>query len=372
MKYRRFGQLDWDVSVLGFGVQSLPLTITAGETADLIRTAVDRGVNYLDLGSPEDDRFEHTAKLIGSAMEDGYRERIRLAAHIPVSRLRSATDLDTLLVRQLELLQLERMDFLILEGLNRNSWPTLLELGVLDRSETLRAAGRIGALGFSFRDHQQILRKILADYDQWDLCQFQYSYMDADHLPGLGGVRLANRKGLAIVAVEPLRGGRLVRNPPQQVAEIWAGAARARTLAAWGLHWVWNHQEVATVVCDMSTREQVVLNSTLAGSAEAGSLSIKEQVLFGRVRDAYRKLKPIPCAACRVCMPCPQDIDVPRILDLYNDAVMYQDAETARALYQKEQHHLDDCNECGVCANACGRMIAILDWLQKARDMLED
>ena len=101
-------------------------------------------------------------------------------------------------------------------------------------------------------------------------------------------------------------------------------------------------------------------------------MSIQEQVLIGRVRDAYRKLKPIPCAACRVCMPCPQDIDVPRILELYNEAIMYDDLEAARTLYEKEQHRLEDCNECGACVDACGRMIAILDWLEEARSLLEN
>ena len=369
MKYRRFGALDWDVSVLGFGVQGLAADAPGVE---MIRTAIGGGVNYLDLGSPAGGRFADTTRLIRDALQDGYRERVRLAAHIPVTRLRCAADLDSLLDGQLQALGQEQVDVLILDGLDRSAWPALQALHVLDRAAALQAAGRVTALGFSFRDHLRFLRPILEHRYPWVLCQFHYSYLDADHLPGLSGVRYAASRGLAVVAAEPLQGGRLAREPPRQVAEIWAGAERARSLAGWGLHWVWNHPEVATVVCDMSTLDQVQENTIQAGSAAAGGLSIREQVLIGRVRDAYRKLRPIPCTACRVCMPCPRDIDVPRILELFNDAVVYHEVATARAHYRQEQHRLQDCDECGACADACGRMIAILDWLPEAREMLED
>ena len=234
------------------------------------------------------------------------------------------------------------------------------------------ADGRIDKLGFSFHDDFQVLRGILESYDNWALGQFQYSYMDIKHHPGVSGLKYAAGKGLAVVVTEPLRGGRLTREPPESVAGIWAGALPKRTLAEWGLRWVWNHPEVATVVSDMSTMEQVAENLAFADSAEADSLSVPEQVIISQVRDAYRKLRPVPCTACRGCIPCPQGIDVPRIFELYNDAIMYNDSETARYIYGIEQHCIDDCNECGICANACGRQIAIPDWLKKAYKLLAE
>lgn len=372
MKYRRFGRLDWQVSVLGIGASGLAVLENDAAGVALLRAAIDGGVNYLDLGSPAAMTFAGTSRRVRHALSGGYRGRVRLVAHVPVTWLDNSADLDSLVAKQLEALGQERVDFLILDGLDRDTWPVLQALDVPQRAAVLREAGSIGALGFGFRDHLQILREILEHGDQWDLCQFQYNYLYADTMPGLGGLRYAADRGLAVVAAEPLLGGRLAREPPRQVTEIWAGAERARSLAAWGLLWVWDHPEVTTVVCDMNSLEQLQENIHLADVAQAGKLSVREQLLIGRVRDAYRKIRPVPCAACRVCMPCPQDIDVPRILELYNDAVVFNDEETARSVYRREQHRLQDCNECGACADACGRMIAILDRLQEARELLED
>jgi hypothetical protein len=175
---------------------------------------------------------------------------------------------------------------------------------------------------------------------------------------------------LAVVIADPLRGGLLARKPPPAIAAIWAGAEYQRTLTEWGLRWVWNHPEITTVVCDIHSGTQLRELAALAGKAKAGSLGVREQSLINQVRDAYRKLRPIPCSACRICMPCPQDIDVPRILELYNDAIMFDDPATARRQYRSEGHSLTDCDECGSCVQSCGRMIAILDWLRKADDLL--
>ena len=127
----------------------------------------------------------------------------------------------------------------------------------------------------------------------------------------------------------------------------------------------------AKTVSDVSTLEQLKENIALADVAVPGSLKVTEQVLVNKVRDAYQALKPVLCTACRGCMPCPQDIDVPRIFEIYNDAVMYGDAETARAVYLKEGHDINACNRCGICEEACGRNIAITEWLQKAKQLFD-
>jgi predicted aldo/keto reductase-like oxidoreductase len=355
--------LDWEVSVLGFGVQRLPIADEA-ESVKIVRYAIDHGVNYLDLGCPYDlERQKGLSLIVAKALEDGYREKVRIAASLPSLLISSSADLDRYTDQQLGWLKADAIEFFLLGGLNRESWPRLQEIEVLRWVEGATASGRIGKLGFSFHDHYQILRGILADYDGWTLARFQYSYMDADYLPGVSGLKYAAEKGVAVVAAEPLRGGRLTRKPPPSVAKVWATAPQKRSLAEWGLRWVWNHAEIATAVSDMSTLEQVKENIALADQAEPDSLTVAEEVLISRVRDAYRKLRPIPCTACRGCMPCPQGIDVPRLFELYNDAIMYNDMETARAIYRREGHDITDCNQCGVCV--CGREIPILDWLEK-------
>ena len=330
----------------------------------MLRYAVDHGVNYLDLGCPYDlEGQRRLTSVVAKALADGYRAKVKIAAGLPSLLIKATADLDHYLEKQLEWLGTGSLDFFSFGGLNGRSWPRLHELGVLAWAEKAMGRGLIGHLGFDFHDHFQALRTILNDYDGWTLARFQYSFMDADFLPGVSGLRYAADRGLAVVAAEPLKGGRLDKEPPPAVAGVWASAPQRRSPAEWGLRWVWNQAQVATVVSDMSSLEQVKANVALAGKAKANGLTVSEEVLISRVRDAYRKLRPIPCTACHGCMPCPLDIDVPRLFELYNDAVMYDDMETARAIYRREGHDITLCNECGACV--CGRDIPILDWLRK-------
>jgi len=363
-----FGGLDWEVSALGLGTARLPLD-EAGSLA-MIRYAIDRGVNYLDVPYLHDGKKRQAlGRLVGSALGDGYRQKVKIAAALPARIIGSPADFYRYLNEQLEWLGMDCLDFGIIGWLDRQNWPGLQEKGVLSWLESAVASRKIDNLGFSFHDDYQTLRNILNAWDNWTLCQFKCSYMDVDHHPGVGGIRLAAEKGLAVVVSGPLKGGRLVGELPDSVATVWGDALLERSLVEWGLRWVWHHPEIATAVSDMSTLEQLKENIDLAGVAVADSLTVREQVLVNRVRDAYRALKPINCTACRGCMPCPQDIDVPRIFELYNDAIMYDDVETARSIYRKEGHDIAGCNECGLCEDACGRNITICDWLKKARQL---
>jgi len=345
--------------------------INEAESVKMFRYAIDHGVNYLDLGCPYGvSQHERLTRMISQALQDGYRQKIRVTANLPSFLINSSLDFDRYLDKQLGWLQTDRIDFYLFGGLNRETWPRLQELEIMRWAEGAMSDNRIDQLGFSFHDDFQVLRNILDAYDNWALCQFQYSYMDVDHQPGVSGLRYAAEKGLAVVIAEPLPGGRLTKEPPEPVARVWESATQERALAEWGLRWVWNHPEVSTVVSDMSTMEQVVENLALADSAEPDSLTVQEEVLISRVREAYRKLSPIPCTSCRACMPCPQGIDVPRIFELYNDAIMYGDIETARSIYRAEKHDIENCTDCSVCVDACGREIDILDWLKKAHQLL--
>jgi len=340
--------------------------INEAESVRTIRFAIDHGVNYLNLDYPH----EHITNLISQALQDGYRKKIKIAASLPSLFINSSQDFDCYLNEQLRWLGMDKIEFCLFGGLNRETWPKLKELDALSWAEAAMNSGRIGYLGFSFHDHFHILREILDGYDNWALGQFHYSYMDSDRMPGVSGLRRAAEKGLAIVAAETLAGGRLAKEPPESVAKLWATASQKRSPAEWGLRWVWSHPEIATVVCDMSSMEQAAENIALADSAEPDGITVPEEVLISRVRDAYRKLRPISCTTCYGCMPCPKDIDIPRVFELYNDAIMYDDIKTARFIYHKEKHRIDNCNECGACADACGRKISIPGWLNKLSEIL--
>jgi uncharacterized protein len=369
--------MDWQASILGLGVMHLPSSGKATgefdgpETIKIIRYAIDHGVNYLDLGLPYDlSVHEKRSRLFGRALGDGYREKIKITATLPSLLIQQVSDCDRFLTQQLEWLQTGTIDFFLFGALDRYTWPRLQALGVLKWAEEAIAAEKIEHIGFAFHDYFQTLRDILKAYDRWTLGQFQFSYMDVDHHPGISGIQYAARQGLAVVITEPLRGGRLTKDPPMPVAQVWESAPVKRSLAEWGLRWVWNYPEISTAVCDVSTMQQLKEDLALADIVEPEGLTIEEEVLISRVREAYQKMRPIPCTACRSCMPCPQDVDAPRIFELYNDAVIYNDIPTARSLYNIEKHCIDDCNECGICIKTCGREIDIPQWLKEARKTL--
>ncbi len=378
MRFRAFGRLDWESSVLGIGVMRLPGFAEGGpgvldgpEAVRMIRHGIDRGINYIDLGFPWDPvRHEPVVRTVGKALAGGYRERVKVALTVPALLVSSATDFDRCLDAQLEWLGCDGVDFCLLGRLTRDNWPALQQIDIIRRLETAQAGGRLAYAGFSFHDHYQVLKSIVQAYDRWAVCAVQYSYMDVDHDPGATGIRWAAEQGLAVVATEPFKGGRLTKEPPAEIHALWERSGREWSPAEWALRFVWNHPGISVAVADMSSVRQMDDNLQVADAAEANSLSVSEEVVVGNVRDALRKRRPVPCPSCRPCMPCPVGIDVPRFFEIYNDAAMYDDIETARALCRDERIYPEDCNECGLCESRCAKRLPMIDLINEGRRFL--
>lgn len=376
MQYRTFGRLDWKPSALGFGAMRLPTIdgdparIDEAEATRMIRFAIDQGVNYVDTAHPYHE--EMSEPFLGRALLDGYRHRIRLATKLPCWHVESAEDFDRYLDEQLKRLQTDHIDFYLLHGLNAESWTKVRDLGVLRWAEEAIADGRFHHLGFSFHDRLEVFKEIVDSSSLWLFCQIQYNFMDIEHQAGTEGLEYAAAKGLAVVIMEPLRGGLLARNVPPVVEEIWDGAPRQRTAADWALQWVWNHPEVSVVLSGMSTMEQVEQNIASASQSGPGTLTDAELALFDRVRGMYSELARIPCTDCRYCLPCPSGVNIPRVFEIYNEARMYGDEEAARGSYSwlEEKERADLCVECGECLEKCPQQIEIPDWLAKAHELL--
>ncbi len=371
MQCRTFGQLDFKPSALGFGAMRLPIIagdqakVDEAEATRMIRYAVDHGVNYVDTAYLYHQGASEA--VVGHALLDGYRQRVKLATKLPVWTVKSIEDCDRILDEQLARLQIGCIDFYLFHGLNKGRWQVVRELGLLDWAERAMARGSFLHLGFSFHDRFELFEEILGAYDHWAFCQVQYNYLDHEFQAGTRGVRLAAEKGLGVVVMEPVRGGALA-NPPPPIQALWATSGRQRTPVDWALQWVWNQPEVSLVLSGMSTFEQVVQNVESAERSAVGALMPDELALAARVREAYRTLRPIPCTECRYCEPCPNGVDIPRIFQNYNDGIMLDARERARFLYtlQNESERAHNCADCGECEDKCPQQIPIRDWLKQA------
>ena len=376
LQYRKFGKLDWEGSALGFGVMRLPLTddnpahIDEPESIRMIRYAIDHGVNYLDMAYQY--HFGQSEPLLGRALRDGYREKIKLATRVAPWLIESSMDFNWYLNEQLERLQTDKIDFYLLASLNEEYWPKLKKLEALRWAEGAMADGRIGYLGFSFHDEFEVFKKIVDAYDNWTFCQIQYNYMDVDYQAGTQGLKYAADKGLAVVVMEPLRGGFLSKEAPEPVAKVWGSASSGHSPVERALQWVWNHPEVSVVLSGMSTMEQVIENVTFADRSRPDTLTKDELAMIDRVRETYRQLSPVPCTACGYCLPCSSGVEIPRILEFYNDAIMYDNAPRGQSFYSElnEKQCADRCNECGECVEVCPQGIQIPELMQKAHALL--
>ena len=376
MKYRTFGRLDWKPSALGFGAMRLPTLggdparIHEAEATRMVRFAIDQGVNYVDTAYPY--HREMSEPFLGRALQDGYRQRIRLATKLPCKYVEDATDFDRYLDEQLKRLRTDHLDFYLLHGLNAESWTKVRDLGVLRWAETAIADGRFHHLGFSFHDRLEVFREIIDASDLWLFCQIQYNFMDVEHQAGTEGLKYAAGKGLAVVIMEPLRGGLLARNVPPAVQQIWDGALSQRAPADWGLQWVWNHPQVSVVLSGMNTMEQVEQNVASASRSGPGTLTSQELELVALARNRYREQSRIPCTDCRYCLPCPSGVNIPGVFEAYNNAMIYGDEEAAqmRYLWIEEGQRADVCVECEECLEKCPQQIEIPHWLAKAHELL--
>ena len=357
MQYRRFGSLDWQASALGFGCMRFPTAdgdrlspnIDEAEALRMVRHAIDNGVNYLDTAYPY--HGGQSEVVVGKALGDGYREKVKLATKLPVWMVESAADFDRLLNEQLQKLQTDHIDFYLLHALNRGRWREIvLKHDLLTRAQAALDDGRIRHLGFSFHDDYESFEEIVNGSDLWSFCQIQLNYMDIENQAGVRGLKLAAAKGLAVVVMEPLMGGRLA-DPPKDIRAAMRGFPLQRPPAEWALQWLWDQPEVSVVLSGMSTMEQVKENLCFADRSRVGAFSEAEQALVAEAREKYRARQVIPCSKCGYCMPCPGGLNIPANFEYFNFAHLYDHVADARYKYKAfltEAERSVSCLGCGI------------------------
>jgi predicted aldo/keto reductase-like oxidoreductase len=295
-----------------------------------------------------------------------------VASKLPCWLVETPSDFDKLLNEQLARLQTDHIDFYLLHALHKASWEKMVAMDVLRSAEKAVSDGRIGHLGFSFHDEYEVFKQIVDAYDGWMFCQIQYNYMDIENQAGTRGLHYAAAKGLAVVVMEPLLGGRLAGSTAP-IQQLWDSAERKRRAADWALQWLWDQPEVSTVLSGMSTMEQVEGNLSSADSSGIHTLNESDQQLISQVREKYRALCPIPCTCCAYCMPCPNGVNIPRNFDVYNDGSIYEKPDWARNEYQQwmpADQRADKCIACQDCEPKCPQNIRISEWMPVIQNVL--
>lgn len=371
MEYRILGKTGQRVSALGFGAMRLPTLgkeadVNEAESIQLIRYAIDQGVNYVDTAYVY--HGGNGEAVVAKALADGYRQKVHLATKMPTWSVQTLADCDRFLDEQLVRLQTDRIDFYLLHCLGKASWEKIRNLGVRKWGEKAQADGRIRHFGFSFHDTYEALVAILDDYD-WSFCQIQYNFCNEEVQAGTKGLKYAAAKGIGVIVMEPLFGGTLA-NPPQPIQEIWDAAGRRPADVT--LRWLWNKPEVSLVLSGMNAMEQVQQNLESASGSGVGCLTEDEASLVARIQQAYRQFSPIPCSKCGYCLPCPNGVSIPVNFELFNNATVFQgnSVTLCRNLYYflPETERASACQACGVCEEKCPQKIPIVQTLERVRE----
>ena len=372
MQYRPFGRLGFKASALGFGCMRLPTLggdyakVNEPLAIEMLRYAIDHGVNYVD--SAHVYHGGNSERVLGKALRDGYREKVRIATKLPSWAVKEPKDFDRLLDEQLERLQVKKIDFYLLHNMQTTLWAKVRDLGALAWLDQIKTDGRVGEVGFSFHDSYERFTEIIQAYDGWAMCQIQYNYMNENVQAGTQGLEFAARKGLAVVVMEPILGGCLAK-ATESVQKIFDAAPTRRTPADWALQWVWNKPEVAVVLSGMSAMEHVVENVESACRSRVGGLTPEELRIVARVREAYESQRIIPCTQCGYCMPCPNGVNIQRNIQLYSDALVFKGNQLTlnRNIYRgmPEKARAGACLACHKCEEKCPQQIKITDWMPK-------
>jgi predicted aldo/keto reductase-like oxidoreductase len=373
MQYRKMGKLGIEVSAFGIGCMRFPMytneegkRVVDQELANkIIHTAIENGVNYLDTAYVYSDR--QAEKVLGKALQGGWREKVYVATKLPIWDCHSREDMDRLYEEQRNNLCVDCIDFYLVHALNRDQWHRMRDLGVREFLTDLKEQGKIKYACFSFHDNYEAFEEILNDYD-WDMCQLQFNYMDVNNQATIKGVELAGEKNIPIVIMEGLLGGRLA-NVPDTVQAVFDSYPEKRSAVEWAFRWLCNFPQVGTVLSGVTNMEQTMDNLAIFDRTGVNIMSQEELDIVTKAREEYLRRTKVGCTGCRYCMPCPCGVDIPAIFGTWNEAFKYNTNISGNGRYRRmveENKGADQCVECGACMEMCPQQLNIPELLKAA------
>ena len=383
MEMRNLGSTGMKVSPIGLGLMRLPLEgggvgFTSSRGADfeagvsLIRHAIDSGINYVDTAF----NYLHgeSEKVLGAALQDGYRDKVIVATKSPIWMLKEKGDFDSLLAKQMGRLKTDHIDVYLLHCVMKGDWKNkVLPTGTIESLIKAKEDGRVGAIGFSFHDTTDFFKEVV-DYAPWDICQIQLNYLDQEFQGGLAAARYAASKGMGVIAMEPLRGGHLA-NVPDRVADVFNTAERKREPIEWAFDFLWDKPEISLLLSGMTYPEQIDENAAYAARSHVGMLSAEEKALYDKAIDAFHSYNTIPCTGCNYCADCPEGVAIPYNFQTYNQYVLSGDMDRAKWEWETSiplnGARANACIECGTCEERCPQHIEIIKELKKVTALFE-
>jgi predicted aldo/keto reductase-like oxidoreductase len=348
---------------------------------EMIRYAADNGINYFDTAYGYHGRTSE--EVLGEALEGGCREKVKIATKQPFGTMADLKTgggkniLDNVrrnLENTLKKLRTSYIDLYLIHNIGTSSWEGIKQNKIIELYEKFRAEGLIRGIGFSYHGKFPCFKDVMEFYD-WDMCQMQQNFMDVEREATEEGIRLAGKKGCALVIMEPLRGGGLA-NAPKRVKAIYDEYPVKRSPAEWAFRHVLDYPEVSTVLSGMTTMEQVKENIEIffIPDINPGCVSSAEREIINRVKAAYESVKTIPCTSCEYCLPCPKGLNIPAVFSRYNEAAMFESFDQPRRSYMfmtKAGQDASVCVECGECEKKCPQHIKIREQLKVAHAALK-
>ncbi len=363
---------------MGFGCMRLP---TAGGRIDvdaaekLIVSAVQRGVNYLDTAYIYNGSEATLGEIF--ARNPGLRDKVNVATKLPISRCQAQEDFDKYLSRSLERLKADHVDYYLVHNVtSAGAWERLEELGIEEWVSRQKEAGRIGQIGFSYHGPEADFPVLLDSYD-WDFCQIQYNYLNEHYQAGTAGLEAAAKRGVPVVVMEPLLGGKLAGELPRAAKAVLERAGISADPVRLALRWVWNHPEVTLVLSGMNTMEQLDQNIETADGASPCSLAAEEVRAIEMARESIAKSYRVPCTGCGYCLPCPKGVNIPMCFAAYNASFAHgwyqgmQQYITASGAMEGKARFAGDCVQCGACLQKCPQHIDIPQELFRVKRRLQ-
>ena len=388
MKYRKFGSTGFKVSALGLGCMRLPtkklmpLQADMPKSIKLIKSAVDKGINYIDTAWVY--HFGASEKIIGIALQDGYRKNVHLVTKSPLFLVNKAEDFDKFLNKQLKKLQTDYIDTYLFHAMNKSGLEKLKKYNLIDKMIKAKKEGKIKYIGFSFHDTLPVFKEIV-DFYHWDVVQIQYNYMDTAIQATTEGLKYAAGKGMAVVIMEPLKGGKLA-NPPDKAWEVMKRSKIERSPVDWALQYLWNLPELSVVLSGMGNLQMLNENCDSADRSGVNSLHEEDLNIIDGLIKIYRKKILVPCTSCKYCLPCPSGVNIPQNFAILNNLALER-SNVRKWLHKRDYNKMANsierldkeksngnaslCINCGICLEKCPQEINIPDELKNVHLILK-